>query len=284
MRIAQVIGSFDGGGAQRQAYNLMVALEEQGVVSRGIAVRRAGRYVEPQRAADVVSLGADRRAKLSQISAMLRLRKVIREWRLDVLHVQGTGCLPLVVASVLGMRSRPRVLFTWQNSETVLSQTGVKRQLMVWAMKRCDALFGSSHRVAELLQQSLGGKNVGVFHGGVPVRPVAIPDPAQPPVIVWLGRFTAAKNPQALVRAAAALHREGLDFRVVMVGEAFRASDALERTRQLIQETGLQNVVQTPGWLADENLDRLLSSASIRRWRWTGVVAVCWCRPKMTRR
>src|SRR5881394_2872047 len=110
LRVAQVIGSFEGpGGAQRQAYNLVLGLRELGADSLGIALRRLGDYAEGDAGAGFTELSADRRRPLTVVRAAYRFRRLVSRWRPHVLHVQGNDCLPFVHYCLRGTRGAPAV-------------------------------------------------------------------------------------------------------------------------------------------------------------------------------
>lgn len=264
LRVAQVIGSYGGGGSQRQAYNLIVGLGEQGAVSYGIALRHVGDYaLSGDRRIQVVGLNARRGKPVGLLSAMIRMRRVVRRWDLDVIHVQGLQSLPFVMLATLGMNKAPKLLFTWHNSESVLEQTGWRRKVLLWSLRRCDAVLGSSSKVARLLETRSGLKHVGVFHGGVPIRPPSRSDVEPCPCVLWIGRVVPGKDPAALIRAASALKGAGLRFRVCMLGGAHQHSSYLDEMRALIAQMHVEDVVEAPGYADARVLADLLAKASI---------------------
>jgi hypothetical protein len=170
--VAQVIGSFGGGGAQRLAFNLALGMTRQGMRSLGIALRAEGNYAEGTSNADgfsLVALKADPGKPSSVLRAFFALRRLLRKERVNLVHVHGAPSLPFVVLATRFMHKRPKLVFTWQDSESVLDKGGISRTLMIWALRRCDAVSGSSRLVARKLAERAGLSDVGVFHGGVPL-------------------------------------------------------------------------------------------------------------------
>jgi len=256
LRIAQVIGSFRGGGAQRIAWHLARALDDV-ALSTAIAVKPDGL------APDAEVLG-DRAVQLRAASVLARtreLRRIFERERFDWVHVHGSGTLGLVALALRCMRHPPPLAFTWHDSAEVVGGRWHRRRLIRWALSRCDLLFGSSRDVARRLQDA-SGKQVRVFPNGVPVRPASHGVASSPPTIVWMGRLVPPKDPQALVRACARLRDEGLAFRVQILGGA---PDHLrwfgEQTQSLIDESGLADVVEMAGWVEDP--DPVLEGAAI---------------------
>ena len=181
LRVAQVIGCFENGGAQRQAYNLVLGLSALDIDARGIAVRYAGDFVRWNApTTPFIELGADRSNVLTVARAALRMRRLVATWRPHALHVQGTDSLPFVHFCLRGLRRRPLTFFTWQDSGQVLDQKGRARRRLVRALAACTAVFGSSTDVANRLSAASGLPNVGVFHGGVDEAPATRPSAPRP--------------------------------------------------------------------------------------------------------
>jgi glycosyltransferase involved in cell wall biosynthesis len=260
-----VIGSFGGGGAQRLAYNLAVGLGRQGFRSFGIAVREEGHYAAtPSGGAKIVSLGSDRRRPWTIMRSMFRLRSLISKERIQVLHVHGAPSLPFVVAATRALPAKPRLVFTWQDSESVLETRGWSDQVMIHALRRCDAVSGSSKIVAQKLRERAGLMDVDIFHGGVPVLALKAVSARLTPSIVWLGRIVPSKDAQILVHAAARLFGEGLRFSVDIVGKPTSTTGwYMDETRALIDELGLRDDIKLTGFIPDPELQELLRNADI---------------------
>jgi len=260
LRVAQVIGSFRGGGAQRIAWNLAVGLNEH-AVSHAIALKENGlpdqtdpHQPDPLEArASIVR--CRRGSPLDLIRAARALRSHIASLKLDLIHVHGSATLPLVDLATRAMRARPAIVFTWHDSSEVLGGPFLKRRLIRASIRRCARVLGSSRDVAHRLS-SAADVDAQVFANGGPIRDPATPDPTPtptpPPTIVWAGRFVPPKDPQALIRAAATLHNEGLDLRVVLLGDALpHMRWFYDQTQELIDSLGVREIIETPGWVDD---------------------------------
>lgn len=263
--VAQVLGSFGGGGAERLAFNLAVGVAEHGTRSLAVALRHAGAYADSAPAGvELVELGASRNGARGLIGGVIRLRRLVRERGISVLHVHGTTSLPFVVLATRGLASRPRVVFTWQDSERVLADSGWRQRRMVWALRRCASVSGSSQKVADALTARGALENVGIFHGGVPVTPIVADRSTQIPTILWLGRMVPTKDPQSLVRAIATLRAEGLRFRVRLVGAAMASSEwYFQQTRGLVEALGLSDVISMPGFVPDDEMASVYAQSDI---------------------
>jgi len=265
VRSAQVMGTFGGGGAQRLAYNLALGLSEQGLQSMAIALRMKGSYVRAEdKQIRLVALGMDSGNPWSLVRTFFGFRTLIRQERINVLHVHGAQSLPFVALAICILQDKPKLVFTWHDSESVLDQKGWRTRFMVWALHRCDAVSGSSRAVALRLGDRAGIKQVSVFHGGVPVCPDSVAKESASPLIVWLGRIVPPKDPQILIRAAARLRDEALQFSVCILGVPSAGTRwYMDETRALITKLGLEGVVSTPGFALDDELRRIMARAQI---------------------
>ncbi len=266
LSVAQIIGMFGGGGAQRLAYNLALGIAEQGVRSYALALRSGGTYSElynPQ--VTLVTLGAKSKNLLSYIRAFFELRKLFRKERIDIAHIHGVPSLPFVILATRFMKHRPKVVFTWQDSESVLDKPGWKQKLIIWALHRCDSISGSSRLVAKKLKDRTGISQVSVFHGGVPIIQETIrKENSSPPMIIWLGRIVPPKDPQILIQAAANLRDEGYQFSVSIIGKPIDSTVwYMKETEALIEKLQLQDRVHLLGYLPDEELQTIMCQADI---------------------
>jgi len=186
----------------------------------------------------------------------------VKREKIRVLHVHGTGSLPLVIFATTGLRRRVKVCFTWQDSESVLSETGWRRRILIAALRRCASVSGSCQRVADKLRADAVLGHVGVFHGGVPETSAVPYRELIFPSVLWLGRMVPPKDPQSLVRAAAALRAEGLKFKVDLLGGPDRRTQwYFDQTRALIKALGADEYVLMPGFVPDEAMHAVVANA-----------------------
>jgi glycosyltransferase involved in cell wall biosynthesis len=263
--IAQVLGSFSDGGAQRLAYNLAVAIGELGKRSYAVALRDAGHFAEHvPSGTTAVALQAHVGGRIGRLRAMRAFRAVVKRENIGVVHVHGTRSLPFVVLALWGLRPKVRLAFTWQDSENVLEKPGLGTRVLAWAIRRCEVVSGSSRDVARRLGANARVRNVGIFHGGVPVT--ALPDsrPAAPLGVLWIGRMIPPKDPQALIRATARLRDEGHRLDVHLVGSPTgHARDYFDQTCALIKDLGLADRVFAPGFVPDADMPAYFARAHI---------------------
>ena len=247
MIVAQVMRSFAGGGAQRAAINLALGLAELGHESRLLALGDTGAFgslVSERVPCD--ALGASGGA--GALKTLPRLRRLIRERRFDVLHIHGSGVLPLVALAAAGGLGWPSLHFTWHDSGTVLGGRWWRRFAIRRALARCASVSGSSAGVAVRLQAALGGRAVRVMRNGVPDNG-ALGDPAAAvPIVVWAARIVPEKQPEWFIRAAAAARAAGLPARFVLAGAPLPRHAAYFRTvRDLASRLG--EPVEFAGWI-----------------------------------
>lgn len=192
--VAQILGRFDGGGAERLAWYLTTGLERCGANVVAIALRGA----EPSRAANdraAVVLAPPR--GLPRGLLVFWLRRVLSRLRLDVLHCHGANALPLCATALVGLR-HPRLCFTWHDSESVLARGSWRRRLTAWALRRCASVSGSSAGVAARLQAAAKLPHAPtVFRNGVPESPATRGLHTTMPVLVWAARSVPTKEPTA---------------------------------------------------------------------------------------
>jgi len=111
--------------------------------------------------------------------------------------------------------------------------------------KRCDAIFTiNSDDYAWLRRRHpdvrLLRHGVGVPDGRYLWSPLPVSDRLE---LVWAGDFVPRKRPLEAVRVTQQLVAAGVDLRLVMIGDG----ELWDETVRLVEETGLQGTVETPG-------------------------------------
>lgn len=245
-RVLQVIGDFGSGGAGRAAQNFALALREDGVTSNCLAIRSPS--VGPRSLDGDVALGI-RPGLLGSAGGLARTRRFLCSFRPSLIHVHGPSSLVYVTAVLQTLRLRTRVWFTWHDSGSV---EGARTRAFRWAVARCEQVFGSSSAVADRLSVALGGRSVEVLRNGIPMAPASGSVEDENPTVVWAARIVPDKDPLLLLRAAAALHAEGLAFKLVLAGGSSERYRWLhDEIQDFIQASGLSKTVSMPGWIED---------------------------------
>lgn len=262
LRVAQVIGRLGGGGAQQLAYNLASALSGRAEQSYAVAIKSAENRDADSASISVHGLAANN-GVWSKLRAAWRLRKLVQRERISVVHVHGAGTLPFCVLALMGLRRRPRLCFTWHDSEGIPDGKGFGHRLTRWAMTHCAKIWGSSRNVAERLSKACPAAPRAIaFRNGVPEVPATSGLNAARPTIVWAARFVPIKDPEIAVRAAARLKAEGLSFRLILAGAPLpHLQFRFDEVKAHVQREGLEDVIEMPGWVKD--MPALLQSAAI---------------------
>jgi glycosyltransferase involved in cell wall biosynthesis len=255
LRFVQVIGDFSQGGDGRVARNLAAAIRDAGGESRCIALRSEAMAAESIRGAAEVGLGIGSWATAPR--GLLALRRELKSFAPQVVHVHGPSSLTFVAAALLGMRAR--LWFSWHDSGSV---AGSRLRSFRWAAGRCELLFGSSSQVSRRLSESLGGRAVSVLRNGVPEFAATAGMCEDEPVVVWAARWVPPKAPMALIHALDELRRRRLRFRAVIAGAGSDRYHWLgDELRAARASMDLEGVVAFPGWVSD--IPSLCANAAI---------------------
>ncbi len=255
IHIAQVIGDFGQGGDGRLARNLALALSRRGVRATCVSVRRIESKSKPSDEVDVIDLGVDH-GLVGRLRGVIRLRRWVRHEKSDLIHVHGPQSLVFVVLGLKGLAHQPKLWFTWHDSGAAIANETLKPSVL-WAMRQCQAVYGSSNQVVEWLnaRQQEAGKFVtrpAVFLNAVPVCPVSPHVSDDCPTLVWAARWVPQKDPQILIRAVATLRDEGLKFKLILAGAGYPHLKWFEdQTRDLVAELNLADCIEMPGWVDD---------------------------------
>lgn len=261
--VAQLVGTFGQGGAERVAINLANALNVTVFRSLGVSIGKKGDYtLNDSGKHQLISLNVSRGIFASPI-AVARLRALIASEKVDIIHAHGEKVLLICVLASMGLRIRPQIWFTWHVPEKFLEGNPIRRRLLTWALLQCDQLFAASREIVEGLRRFLPASHkVSVFRNFVPETPVSRAMDSSEPLVLWYARLVSKKNPIAFIRAVKVLRDEGLRFRVVLAGGGHGHWDEYERqVRNLVDELGLQDILEMPGWIGDIN--PLLMQAAI---------------------
>ncbi len=257
MRIALVLPSLAGGGAQRVFIDIASGLLSHGVEVDIVTVQEDGPLsdaVPPK--ARLFVLGASRVAL-----ALPALTSYLRQERPDAV-VSGLNHTN-VLSIVAGRLTRPRtpVLVTHHNHlstsalHKVARRDRVMPRLLHFALPLADRVVAVSHGVADDLARTIGlaRSRIDVIYNPVvfdrlleaSLQPTAhrwLVDKSAP-LVIGVGRLVEQKDFETLIRAVAALPL----CRLIILGEGERRP-ALEH---LVTELDLGNRVDLPGFVAN---------------------------------
>lgn len=262
---AQIIGDFGEGGDGRLAVNLAAGLAGRGIGSSCIALKPGGAVAAERAGVSAIQLG-DRPSGAGRVADLWNLARFVRAERVDVLHAHGPRSLLFAWLATRSLVRRPRLWFTWHDSEKVLGDRWLHRLPIRHAMYSCDRIFGSSRAVVARLRGSIPRHGrIEVFTNGVPVSEPTRGHGSDIPTILWAGRLVPPKDPGLLVRVAGMLRDEGLCFKVVFAGGApERLRWFEEDLRRAVSEAGLTEVVEFPGWVSDMSAVLLQSAIAVQ--------------------
>lgn len=157
-----------------------------------------------------------------------RIVAAARAWGADALHVHGYK--PAILLAALPRRKRLPVVRTMHGWTTPpgLSKMGVYAALDALAMRRCEAVvYVGRHMLRQRWLPRLDERRVRVIENGIPdPLPLAQPVPevlsswaGRSFVIATVGRLSEEKAQADLIDATIALHAQGRDVRLLIVGD-----------------------------------------------------------------
>jgi glycosyltransferase involved in cell wall biosynthesis len=280
------------GGAEQGADRLRKGLRERGIEVRVFAARTGHNEI-----ADYLCQGTKGRFRTvlqtANVSAFLELRRVLREWRPDVIHLRIflTQISPLILPLLrdiptiyhavwyraicpVGTKLLPDLTPCAHNygraclSEGCLSVVDwppLMLQMRMFSAWRgvFRAIVANSHALKKSLEES-GIGPVRVIWNGVAAKEQS-GSLLDEPTAAFSGRLVPAKGAAVLLRAFAGIPQ----------GRLLIAGDGPERAplETLSERLGLEKRVQFLGWLEQPDLDRKL------RGSWVQVVPSLWAEP-----
>jgi glycosyltransferase involved in cell wall biosynthesis len=259
MKILQIIGEFEMGGAELLVLDLCVALSrEDEILLYVLGEEKEGDFQRSARerliAAGVGLRFLWKRRKRDRLRTVLKLRRLIAAERPQLIatHLEYVGVIAALagwgagipqVHSIHGeeIESMSRLRFLAQRSAGFIAVSESVRARYVRALPLLATRILAIPSGVDLVAFPYAPRE-----GGTPLR------------FINVGRLDAAKDQLSLVAAAAILKRGGsADFRVLILGEG-PMRGALER---LVAEEGLGDIVSIPG--ASSLVARRLEEAEV---------------------
>jgi glycosyltransferase involved in cell wall biosynthesis len=261
--VLQIVPRLQSGGAERATIDMAQALHEAG--ARALVASEGGRMVSELQAKGGVWLPFPAATKnpLAMALNALRLARILREERVDIVHARSRACA--WVAYYAARKAGARFVTTYHS---VYGGDSAIKQRYNSIMAAGDVVIANSHFTARHIAalHPEAARRVRVVARGVDLRafsPAAV-EPARVErvraawgvapherVVLLPARLSARKGHLVLIEAAARLAADGLaDVRFVCVGDApnaaFRQSVEAE-----IARAGLAGVVLLAGYCAD---------------------------------
>lgn len=174
--------------------------------------------------------------------------------------------VPAAVAALLGARTVvcSDFLEVWRLHQWV-AYSGPVVGRVAWALQRLAVRLSplaschSRMNAGRLLREGCRTEPVvspGLVHGGIVAASAT--QPASPPVVVSIGRMIPDKQVTAIPAAIAWARRSVPDLRAVLIGDGEQRAAVTAQ----VQALGLEDVVQVPGRLSEEEVADVLSSAA----------------------
>jgi len=279
-RVAFFMPSFRGGGAERVISTLAEALAGQGIAA-DVVVAQAEGPNRPQ--AGLAGLRVIDLAARRVIAGLPALVRYLREARPDAMLSALPHCNVIAAWARRLARSTTRLVVS---EHTIASLSAAHSNLwrarmlpsfMRRAYRSADAIVAVSDGVASDLSALLGIDRTAIARIYNPIvtprlhRLAAEPPghpwfgTAQPPVILGVGRLTAAKDFRTLVQAFAVLRqRRSIRLMILGEGEERGALESLSRT------LGVQDDVSMPGFADNPFAYMKRSAVFVVSSRWEG--------------
>lgn len=272
-RVLFAVGTLEIGGAERQVLEICRALGQRDfrfdVVTMGeegplaADLKNAGALVHSLGVEQGGSGRVNRAVRL--VRSVPRFRALLKTLRPDIIHASLPEMSAVATAS-RWPRRRPPLIVSKRTLVRWMARDPIYFRLARWINRRADVILANSEAVRQdtISKEGADPKRVRVIHNGVDTerfRP-GLPEkalareldlPSGVPVIGMVANFFGYKGHSDVVRAAAILRGQGLDFTLLFVG---RDGDASESVRQEVREAGLADRVRFAGPRAD--IPRLL--------------------------
>ncbi|MBZ5630067.1 MAG: glycosyltransferase family 4 protein [Acidobacteriia bacterium] len=187
--------------------------------------------------------------------AVSRLRRMMRQGNIDVVHAHGYKAD--VYAYLASRGTSAATVSTCHNWIHQGLATAIYNRLDRLVLRRFDAIVAVSDTVANILGNGGGcGQKVRVINNGIDLSRFAAATPTlreefgadyHGPLVGFVGRLSPEKGPQYLVRAAADVLRYRPDAKFVLVG----SGPERERLQKAVASLGIEGSVRFVGQRAD---------------------------------
>ena len=192
---------------------------------------------------------------------VMRLRRVIRRERVDIVHPQTSHAIGLAALAALGTRAR--MVIARRVTFPLRGNVGTR-----WKYRRADAVIAVCRAaVPGLIEGGVEPQRVEVIPSGVdlsrrvePASPemlAAFGVPAGAPLVVMVAAIAPMKDPLTFVRAVAVARRTVPELHALLVGEGPLRAEVEAAVREL----GLEGGFHLTGFRADA--DAFLAAADV---------------------
>jgi glycosyltransferase involved in cell wall biosynthesis len=256
MRVLIVCDFFLKYGAQ-QARSLARMNHEVAILCRSHAFEFGGHSGERDellaRAADDgvgLFVVPDSICSLRAVPTVLEIRRALRRWRPDVVHVHRNHD-PRLLAVTAGYRTVLTVHDPVDHPGAVVLKRWQNRAEAQW-LRRADRYVAHGPTLAEELARHVDSRRIAVIPHGVSPRSEPLARPRSPTVLLF-GRLEEYKGAEVLVAAMRLVWEQRPDVRLVVAGKGPAARHVPEDRR----------VSLIPRYIAENEVDDLFAEASL---------------------
>ena len=203
--------------------------------------------------------------RLGPIGSIVRLARLLRRWRIDVLQVYGFRA-GLVARPAALMGGRPALIVGIRGPHFVDAPVESTRARFALFVERVLAptvtrYVANSHGAVTLLRtRGFPAHKLTVIPNGIEFpEPTRRAPPRQPPRIICVARFTPSKRHDVLLHALGQLRDGGVDVSCTLVGDG----DTLDATRDLAATLDLIQRIRFTGRIEPHGVDSELAVADL---------------------
>lgn len=246
-------------GGERQALWLALELARRGHTSV-IAARVGEPLADRASAAGLPVADCSPVSELDPVAAW-RLRRLIRAWKIDVVHAHTAHAV--AVAGLATLRTPVPLVVSRRVDFALRDNPGTR-----WKYGRASIIVAISRAVAQVLERSgIATECIRVVPDGVDINRVVAPAPrevlaslgvpASVPVVVQVAQLVGHKDPVNFVRAMARVRELVPSVHGLLVGDGPLRGEV----EQEVHALGLASVVHVAGYRQDA--DALLAAADV---------------------
>lgn len=248
LHVLHVVPTLGMGGLELAMSRVVRGLEERGI-GHSILCLHGGGGIEDCFDPSVRIYRLDGRPNEALLP--LRIGRLLREIRPDVIHARGWNAWPDVAAARLLVRRRPPLIFSFHGLQS--GRVMPWRRRVAFRALACvtTRMFAVSDYARRLLveQTGLSAHRIAVISNGVDTdrfRPMPR-DAGSPLVVGAVGNLTPVKNHALLLRACAEAAARGVAFDLRIAGEG----PLRQRLTDLAETLGLGQRLSLPGAVKD---------------------------------
>ena len=279
--VAILLDHFGSGGVERVACHVANGLHEAGVRVEMVVLEDKGPVRElldggiKVTAVGAPAIGRRGRRTMASVPAIARY---LRDRRPKILHspgnhTNGPSALAVRLARFEGLFV-PKITNPLLNARMSGRRRWMRRRFYGWALQRADTILVLSRAAIQDiadLRPGLASRTRVVHNPYVSAEMLAKAsqrNPAEPPVILSIGRLSKQKNQALLVRSAARLKERPWRLRICGTGPE---EDAL---RALAAELGIADRLEMPGFVSDPAQEYATATVLGVSSRWEGLPAI----------